>query len=122
MRFQSKKQAAIYRQWSPKRRYWLQGFSHCFVCGYTSTEVHEIFNGPLRMKAFVEPAAWLAVCTDCNQNRLTDKKEFPIERQLGLKLYNDPGHFDLAKCREIIAPRQIDVDLLITEYLKERMS
>ena len=118
MRFQSKKQAAIYREWSPKRRLWLQAFPQCFICGYSSTEVHEIFNGPLRMKAFVVQAAWLAVCTDCNQNELTNKKAYPIERQLAYKLHHDHWSFDLAKCREIIAPRQIDLDVLIIEYLK----
>lgn len=72
------------------------------------------------MKAFVEPAAWLATCTLCNQDKLTDKKEYPIERQLGLKLYHDPWGFDLARCREIITPRQIDVEQIILWYLRER--
>jgi hypothetical protein len=113
MRFQSKKQAAIYREWSPKRKLYLEDNRRCMVCANYSTEVHEIFSGPLRMKAFVEIAAWLAVCTYCNQNPLTDRVEYPIERQLAIKLLNDPKNFDLTACRRIITPRQIDLESII---------
>jgi hypothetical protein len=65
------------------------------------------------MKAFVEIAAWLAVCTDCNQNKLTDRKLFPIERQLALKLYHDPKEFNLEACKRIVTPRQFDLEEIL---------
>lgn len=118
MRFQSKKQAAIYREWGPIRRQYLLDNRRCMICANYSTEVHEIFSGPLRMRSFIEIAAWLALCTDCNQNKVTDRKAYPIERQLAIKLLHDAINFDLDACRRIITPRQIDLEWIL-RFLKE---
>lgn len=65
------------------------------------------------MKSFVERAAWLALCTDCNQNKVTDKRAFPIEKQLAYKLVFDAAGFDLDACRRIVCPRVItEADIL----------
>jgi len=72
------------------------------VCG-TSRElgVHEITNGPNRMLGFVERATWLAACSVCNCHVLTDKNDWPIEKQLALKFWYDPEHFDLGAVNRI---------------------
>lgn len=82
------------------RRQWSEQHDTCMACGYTSRpwflETHEIANGPARQAALKEPATWLRVCLDCHHgpNGLHNKGEWPVARQLALKLTCDPEHYD----------------------------
>lgn len=91
-------------------------FPHCWFCGQPSTEVHEIANGNgIRNLAFANRAAWAATCNNCNFNELTDKWKWPIERQLAVKLVNDPMYFDLLAICEMRgrAPTAIEIADLV---------
>lgn len=108
MRFQSKKQAAAYRKYRAIRGAYCEEFPQCMWCNVRGTAVHEILNGPYRMKAFGEPATWLALCSVCNCDVFTDKLAWPWERQLALKFLIDPTRMDLEKVGGILSPRRID--------------
>ena len=89
-------------QFRKPRRQFLSEFPICWFCGFQSaTDVHEITRGPCRVLAYGERCAWGAACRDCNCFRLTDKNEWPIERQLAIKWIRDREHFDLEKINEI---------------------
>lgn len=96
IKHKSSKQAKLERQHRQPRTIFLSEFQQCWFCGNTSTEVHEIANGNgIRNLAFAHRAAWAASCNRCNFHELTDKTKWPIERQLAVKLINDPAFFDL---------------------------
>lgn len=107
MKPRSKKQAHLYGSHGPERNLFLHEFDHqCAICGARGVglvHVHEIIGGPSRMRAFVERAAWLPACNVCNCDRLTDRIEWPIAKQLAIKLELDPEWFDLDKICELIA-------------------
>jgi hypothetical protein len=98
LRPKSKKTAKEDRELAPIRRAYLVEFPNCMVCGQRSECVHEIASGTAgRAKSKAEPATWLATCVDCNCNKLTDKSEFPVKRQLAIKAVCDPKNFDMDK-------------------------
>lgn len=113
MRFQGKDQAAAYRLHGPERRDFLEKFWTCAVCGSCAgVDVHEMTPGKNRMRAFGVRAAWLPACAVCNCDRLTDKTEWPLARQLALKILVDPAYFNLTEIRRILAPDGTPIDKL----------
>lgn len=99
----SKKRAKRQRETNPARRAYVARVWLCECCAKReATDCHEITNGPNRDTALSERCCWLAVCSECNCHRLTDKAEYPLARQLKLKLLADPEHFDLARVLEIL--------------------
>lgn len=96
MKYRSKKTEALYREWEPARILYLDTFP-CAVCGGPPSEIHEILAGTFRLRAFVEPACWLAVCRTCH-NMVQGLK---IPNQLALKLIADPATFDLVKFHKV---------------------
>ena len=120
MRVRGKKQSAAYRQHEAERNAFLVEFgSVCAVCGaWRSTSVHEITPGRNRMRAFGVRAAWLPTCAVCNCGRLMDKIEWPLARQLALKLIVDPEYFCLLSVRKIFAPEgthELFLPVVVTE-------
>lgn len=97
MRHTSKKRAAYDRLYTQQRKDYLVEFPRCMVCGQRSECVHEIARGTCRKVAFGEPCTWLATCAVCNCGPLTDAKEWPVARQLALKLLQDGKRYD--RCR-----------------------
>lgn len=80
------------------------GFA-CAVCGgYEGLAVHEMTPGKNRMRGFGVRAAWLPACSNCNCNVLTSKADWPLPKQLALKLLIDPAWFSLFEIRKILAP------------------
>ena len=111
MRRQSPKTAAIYRKHGPERKAFVEQMGCCALCGNTlDLCCHEITNGPNRMKGFVERAAWLCLCSLCNCHNVTDRLEWPLEKQLALKLIVDPAGFSLTAIQNILAPRLVIVE------------
>jgi hypothetical protein len=107
MKRRSAKTAALYREWTPIRLDFLAEFNHqCCNCGGYGASVHEILNGPYRMRAFVVRATWLPLCGVCNCDIFTDKKQWPLEKQLALKSLVDPQSHDLAAVQTILLPRR----------------
>lgn len=60
-------------------------------------DTHEIANGPARREAYGDRSTWGAACRSCNVFELTDKRKWPIARQLAVKWINDRKWFDLEK-------------------------
>jgi hypothetical protein len=118
MKHRSNKTAAIYRQWTPVRNQFLFEYPNCAFCGERGgCSVHEILSGTgYRMLAFVSRACWLPACWDCNSNKATDRKLWPVEKQLALKLLIDPLGFDQDEVDRIYAPRRIDWAQVLREY------
>ena len=74
---------------------------HCQLCHWLkATDCHEIARGPARKAALECRSTWLALCRPCHE-KLGDYSEWPVERQLALKLVVDPEHFDLVKVNRI---------------------
>jgi hypothetical protein len=77
----------------------------CWVCERTAhwsgLHCHEIANGSDRAKARREPACWIFVCGECHVH-LQDKAEWPMVRQLALKMICDPERYDLAAVLRIV--------------------
>jgi hypothetical protein len=59
-----------------------------------AVDCHEIPRGAHREQALEHRCAWLAVCRPCHE-LIDDYSEWPVARQLALKLLGDPEHFDL---------------------------
>ncbi len=89
----------------------------CEVCGHgplnpwkdrppkcSGIHCHEIANGPNRQAALDKPYAILVSCNYCNQDRLTDRKEFPEARQLAILQVSRPEDYDLRKYLELTSP------------------
>jgi hypothetical protein len=64
-------------------------------------DTHEIANGPCRIQAYGERCTWGAACRNCNCLELTNKKTWPVARQLAVKWLNDREWFDLEKFNAI---------------------
>ena len=95
MRRTSKKTAALYRKCGPLRDKYVRRVWLCeCCCKRPATQCHEICNGPNRLVALGERCCWLAVCTRCNCDWLTDKRAYPLARQLALKKRADPKRYD----------------------------
>ncbi len=73
----------------------------CMVCSVSTNRArlacHEILNGPLRDKTLSEPCSLLVLCWDCNSNKMTDKAEWPVARQLAVLQDKNPEHYDLVR-------------------------
>ena len=97
MRSYTKLRAKLNREVAAARQAYLAEFPVCVVCWQgLSGGVHEICRGTAnRVLSISEPATWLAVCTQCNCHALTDYSQWPIERQLAVKLCHDPERFNL---------------------------
>lgn len=109
MKPRSRKQAATYREYGPVRNAFLSEHNYrCSNCGRGGASVHEICNGPNRMRAFGRREAWLALCWTCNSGEFTNKQLWPYSRQLWLKLTSDPEYFNLDVINEILAPKGCD--------------
>lgn len=104
MRRQSKKRARASRKSKPSREHYLARVWLCeCCCKRPATQVHEIVGGSNRWITEHERCFWLAVCWQCNTQRLTanGSGEWPLVRQLKLKLKADPEYFDLARVLEV---------------------
>lgn len=97
----SKQQAKRQRDHRPARQAFLVEFPTCWFCGAMATDVHEITNGPCRKAAYSERCTWAATCNECNCHVLTDKRKWPVARQLAVKWINDREYWDLDKVNEI---------------------
>jgi hypothetical protein len=107
----SKKTAKEDRELAPIRRAYLEQFPHCMVCGSRSECVHEIASGTAgRALAKKEPATWLATCWHCNSEKMTDKKEYPVARQLAVKLCRDSANWDLDKFNKCYTLGSVHLD------------
>ncbi|MEM8494607.1 MAG: hypothetical protein AAF663_04380 [Planctomycetota bacterium] len=96
MRWQSKKRAALMRRVKAERQAFLEEARHCWVCGMNkATDTHEMACGSHRGAALDKRLAWLATCSVCNCQLLTDYSIYPLSRQLAIKLYFDREHYDL---------------------------
>lgn len=117
MRFQSKKQRAAYDEHREAREDFLAEYQWtCAVCNHRGVvHVHEITNGPNRMRGFGERAAWLPACNVCNCDVLTDKLREPLAKQLARKLLLDPAYFNLGKIRLIFGIEGRPVPVVVTE-------
>jgi hypothetical protein len=111
----SPKQRKLYDEHMPARRAFLNEFAYrCAICGACgdpegisshAVHVHEIVNGPNRMRAFGRREAWLPACNLCNGGVLTDKSIWPYAAQLMVKLELDPEWFSLKVINELFAPK-----------------
>ena len=110
------------------RRDLVERIGRCECCGrraerwqdiHAVLHCHEILNGPLRDKTLDEPCSLLVTCWTCNSEKLTDKKEWPIERQLALILKSDPERFDLKRFLWLRNPNAPEA--VTTEDIREWM-
>lgn len=108
MRRQSKKRQALMREVSDGRCDFIREYMKCWVCGTDrALTVHEIACGPAREQALSERAAWMVACAPCNCGPLHDKTLWPVARQLALKAWYDPDHYDRVKVN-LLRGRQPD--------------
>lgn len=87
-----------------ERQAFLELFPRCARCGDGGVSVHEIIGGSNRMRAFQTRALWLPACGPCNCDDFTNHEQWPIARQLLLKLIVDPEFFSIAEANRILAP------------------
>jgi hypothetical protein len=99
---------------APIRKAYLIEFPQCMVCGSPSQCVHEIASGGARAKSKGVVATWLATCSDCNCEKMTDKAKFPVKRQLAIKMVMDPKNFDLDKFNICYALGSVHLDDVTT--------
>lgn len=91
----SKKQRQQQTKYRGERLEYLFAAGHCQVCcDSRPVDVHEIARGPARSRALGERCTWLALCRECHE-RVGDYEQWPIIRQLAVKLLADAEHFDL---------------------------
>lgn len=76
----------------------------CPICGREELILHHMVAGPNRGRALLVRAAWLAICNYCNTGEIEDELQWPIAKQLALKLVQDPEYFDLAEVNKLFAP------------------
>jgi len=103
---------------------------YCMSCltpaVHARLDCHEILNGALRDKTLDEPCSLLVLCWDCNSNKMTDKKLWPVARQLALLQEWSPDAYDLVRfnwLRNPDAPNfvtQEEVDVHRDEFKKRR--
>lgn len=107
----STERKALMKEVGPDRREFIKEFGRCQNqepwAGehFGALTVHEMTNGPNRERALRTRAALLVLCAGCNCSDFTDKKVWPLERQLALKLVVDPEFFDLGAINELLAPK-----------------
>ena len=90
-------------------------FVKCWACRdrgqYPFIACHEILNGPLRLKTVNEPCSLLVLCWRCNSIEFTNKKKWPIPRQLALLQKWNPVGYDLERfnwLRNPDAPKYVE--------------
>lgn len=121
LRYRSTKTQAREEEAKPERRLMVhEGGNRCWICNTTPTRrkypirdlnnicVHEIANGPHRLKALDKRHSTLILCWNCNQNVVTGWKE---TRQLALLMSVRPEWYDLAAHNNLVnpnAPRRIE--------------
>jgi len=94
MNQESPKAAANRRKYALIRSAFKSWAHRCMICHVREVvDVHEIANGPARQEALGKREAWLALCRGCHED-VDDKRLWPVERQLAVKLVNDPEWFD----------------------------
>jgi hypothetical protein len=97
----SKKRRKLMAQTSPARKSFVAGVFTCQCCmKRKAVDCHEIARGASRGKALEHRCAWLALCRTCH-DLVDDLSEWPVARQLALKLLGDGDHFDLVKVNEL---------------------
>lgn len=96
MKRNTPKRAKADRRVAKPRAAFRDEFPWCWYCeDAPATDVHEMASGVgNRSKAVQERFTWGSSCNDCNCNRLTDKREWPLERQLAVKWINDREFFE----------------------------
>ena len=73
----------------------------CMACRRESSHhLHEINRGSMRQQSYGEPATWLALCFSCHA-AMDLYSDWPVAKQLALKLVADPVNFDLHKINVI---------------------
>jgi hypothetical protein len=124
MKFRSNKTSAIYRKWKPIRNQFLIEFPFCMVCGDTYRDhlaVHEMTPGANRLLGFVARETWLTACGVCNCDVLTDKLVWPVESQLALKLWYDPGFFSIEAINKIFGCVKVTAEQVLEELRELRI-
>jgi len=87
----------------------------CWVCGVTSNlQNHDIARGCHRASGARNPANWVRCCFECH-DRLGDYGQWPVVRQLALKMSRDAAYYNLAavnvlRGRQAFAIAQDEVD------------
>ena len=85
----------------PLRQALVEAAGRCMACRVSARDArldcHEILNGALRDKTLDEPCSLLVLCWNCNSNKMTDKAEWPVARQLALLQLRDPDSYDLVR-------------------------
>lgn len=121
MRNESKKAAYSRREFALSRNAYRDEFPRCQICHFRSTtDVHEIARGPARQLALGIREAWLGVCRCCHDD-LDDYSVWPIERQLAIKLLEDPAWFNPALVNELRGRAPTAITLVdIVPYLRRR--
>lgn len=115
MRRVSKQRAREIRRAKPDRDQFAEDFQCCMVCGKRGgLQTHEIARGPHRRKAYGKRCCWLRLCEECH-DACGRYAQWPIQKQLALKMLRDPKHYDLdqfnaIRSRSILAVTQDEVD------------
>jgi hypothetical protein len=114
----------------PLRQALVQAAGQCMACHVSARDArldcHEILNGALRDKTLDEPCSLLVLCWNCNSNEMTDKKLWPVARQLALLQERSPDAYDLVRfnwLRNPDAPNYVvqeEVDVYRNEFKKRR--
>ena len=91
----SDKRRKLMAKVKPFRDRYLAAHLQCEVClRRKPVEVHEICRGPHREKSLDKDYAVLAVCRTCH-DALGSHREWPVSRQLALKVIRSPELFGL---------------------------
>ena len=102
MKPKSKKQSKLERLYRQPRAAFRGEFPICWFCQINvTTDVHEIANGPARSQAYGERSCWCASCNWCNTREVTNKRKWPIARQLAIKFKFDREYYNLDAFNEI---------------------
>ena len=108
MRRMSEKARKVYAEAKPIRDALRAEVKRCECCGRKESDrfrgnfdVHEILNGPLRMKTLGERCSLLVVCRECHDERVHGSTTLSASGraafQLALLLRSRPNDFDLER-------------------------
>ena len=102
-RNKSTKQAQMERDHRKARSLFRSEFPACWFCGQAAAhDTHELTaNGGCRSEAYGERCCWGAACRQCNCFELTDKRKWPIARQLAVKWIRDQEWVDLERVNHV---------------------
>ena len=89
----------------------IQEIGECMLCGYKDVsdpkfgvEVHEIYNGYGREKCRGKRYGCLVLCWPCNSESMTDKRIWPVARQLALLKAKAPHWYNLSAWSRMVGP------------------